>query len=109
LVIKRLARLAAFVRRAEAVPFSEATKPMQKFRVEVIGALLQYGIEGPEDIPLTGQPGIDDTFVERLRKTIKERVLTAPDVPALKEWLRQLKVTPEPLADQPSMGSVEET
>jgi hypothetical protein len=110
LVIKRLARLAALVRRAESVPSWDATKPAQKFRVEVIGALLQYGIERPEEIPFAGQLGIDDTFVKKLQDTIKERVLIAPDAAPLKEWLRQLKKKPpKALAVQPSAGSVEET
>lgn len=94
LVVKRLARLATFVRRAEAVPPGDATKPAQKFRVEVIGALLQDGIEDPEGIPNAGTTSVDDSFVEGLRKAIKERVLTAPDAAPLKEWLRQLKETP---------------
>jgi hypothetical protein len=110
LVIKRLARLAAFVRRADAVPSGEAVKPAQKFRVEVIGALLQYGIERPEDIPGAEPTSVDDSFVEVLRKTIKERVLVAPDAVPLKEWLLQLRNTPpETRAVQPSAGSVEET
>lgn len=89
LVIKRLARLATFVRRAEAVPAAGETEPVRKFRVEVVGALLQAGIERPEDIP-----AVDDTFVEGLQNTIKERVLIAPDAAPLKEWLRLLKETP---------------
>ncbi|WP_146617457.1 hypothetical protein [Arthrobacter globiformis] len=108
LVIKRLSRLATFVRRAEAVPSWEATKSAQKFRVEVIGALLQYGIERPEEIPYADTTSVDESFVKRLRNTIEERVLIAPDAAPLKEWLRQLKKTPpETPAVQPSTGSVE--
>ncbi|WP_395401934.1 hypothetical protein ACHMXB_00875 [Arthrobacter sp. UC242_113] len=111
LLIKRLARLAALVRRAEAVPSWGATKPAQTFRVEVIGALVQAGIERPEDIPFAGQPGIDDTFVKKLQDTIRERVLIAPDAAPLKEWLRRLKKKRpvEQEAVQPSEVSDEET
>jgi hypothetical protein len=109
LVISRLARLAAFVRRAEAVPAGDAVGNVQKFRVEVVAALVQAGIESPEDIPGVDGPGIGDAFVKQLRDTIKERVLTAPDVPALKEWLSQLKSSVKEQAVQPSTGSVEET
>lgn len=111
MLIKRLARLAALVRRAEAVPSWGATKPAQTFRVEVIGALVQAGIERPEDIPFAGQPGIDDTFVKKLQDTIRERVLIAPDAAPLKEWLRRLKKKRpvEQEAVQPSEVSDEET
>ncbi|MFE4833879.1 hypothetical protein ACFRAU_04260 [Arthrobacter sp. NPDC056691] len=103
LVIKRLARLATLVRRAEAVPAHGEAGPVQKFRVEVIGALIQAGIESPADIEPgwlneeaveTAAAGQQDSFIAKLQKSIEQRVLIAPDARHLTEWLRQLKDTP---------------
>lgn len=103
LVLKRLCRLAALVRRAEDVPGSGDAWHIYTFRVEVVGALVQAGIETPEDIedawitdsaPDSAGSGDPSGFVKGLRESIRERILIAPDAAPLKEWLRQLKGTP---------------
>lgn len=109
LVLKRLCRLAALVRRAEAVPGSGDAWHIYPFRVEVVGALVHAGIESPKtiqdpwiaenasDAAGSGDPG---PFITGLREGIKQRVLMAPDASQLKAWLRQLKETPEDYAGQ---------
>ncbi|MFE4541482.1 hypothetical protein [Arthrobacter sp. NPDC056727] len=102
LVLKRLCRLAALVRHAEAVPGHGDAWHIYPLRVEVVSALVQAGIESPKDIQDpwiadmasdmagSGDPG---PFVAGLRNTIRRRILRAPDAGQLKEWLRQLKDT----------------
>lgn len=93
LVLKRLCRLAALVRRAEDVRGSGGAWHIYPFRVEVVGALIQVGIESPEDIPdMAGT--INDAFVEELQKSIEQRILISPDAGQLKAWLSLLKETP---------------
>ncbi|WP_172804251.1 hypothetical protein [Arthrobacter sp. QXT-31] len=105
LVLKRLCRLAALVRRAQAVPDEGEAGKVSPFRVEVVGALVQAGIESPEEIDdewlkaaVPGAGALDadaGDFVERLRKSIEQRVLIAPDTAHLKAWLLRLKGTHE--------------
>jgi hypothetical protein len=103
LVLKRLCKLAALVRRAEDVPGSGDAWHIYPFRVEVVGALVQVGIETPEDIEdawindsdsESAGSGDPSGFVKGLRESIRERILIEPDAGQLKEWLRQLKKTP---------------
>ncbi|UKA55440.1 hypothetical protein LFT45_05825 [Arthrobacter sp. FW305-BF8] len=103
LVLKRLCKLAALVRRAEDVPGSGDAWHIYPFRVEVVGSLVQAGVEAPEDIEDgwindsdagSGGPGDPSGFVKGLRDSIRERILLEPDAGQLKEWLRQLKKTP---------------
>lgn len=101
LEFERLVRLASLVRRAESVAYSGQTSwQIYEYRVEVVGALLQAGIESPEEIE---DPWIDDEasdtagphnprgFIEELRKSILQRIMDAPDAGPLKAWLRELK------------------
>ena len=97
LVLKRLCRLAALVRRAQAVRAEGEAGPVHEYRVEVVGALVQAGIESPEeihdqwldaDVPPDAPAG---KFVEKLQSSIKGRVLSSPEIGQLKAWLRQLK------------------
>ncbi|MFC9351476.1 hypothetical protein [Arthrobacter sp. NPDC057013] len=104
LVIKRLSRLASLVRRALAVPEeADANGRVGLYRVEVVGALVQAGIESPDEIHdewlAAGAPGKAKTgqsgdFIIKLQKSMEERLLMAPDGERLKSWLRQLKSTP---------------
>ena len=57
LVLKRLCRQAALVRRAEAVPCNGDAWHIYLYRVEVVAALVQAGIDSPDDIQ---NPWIDD-------------------------------------------------
>jgi hypothetical protein len=103
LVLKRLCRLASLVRRAQTVPVTREAGPVFPYRVEVVAALVQAGIESPEeihdewiepDVPAEAAArAMAGDFAVDLQKAIGVRVLTAPGIAALKAWLRELKKT----------------
>lgn len=99
----RLLRLASLVRRAQLVPYGSESWRIYPFRVEVVGALLEAGIESPEDIEDswiddeasdTAGPHNPRGFIAELRKGIQQRIMIAPEPEPLKAWLRELKKTP---------------
>jgi hypothetical protein len=108
----RLVRLASLVRRAELVPYRGESWRVYPFRVEVVGALLQAGIESPGEIndrwiaegTTAAGPGNPRDFIEELTGIIRQRIMVAPEAGPLKAWLRELKETP---AGPPAGSSVQ--
>lgn len=98
----RLVRLASLVRRAELVPYGSESWRVYPFRVEVVGALLQAGIESPGEIngrwiaegTTAAGPGNPRDFIDELTGIIRQRIMVAPEPGPLKAWLRELKETP---------------
>lgn len=98
-VFARLVRLASLVRRAEAVVYSAENSGVYRFRVEVVAAMVRAGIESPEEINEawisdSAVPGHQPDFITKLRNSLLQRIMEAPEASALKAWLRALKNTP---------------
>lgn len=103
LVFARLVRLARMVHRADDLTYEGSSWRIYPFRVEVVDALIQEGIETPEKIhdlwiaestPEDAGPHNPSGFIAQLRKRIESNTLIAPEPGPLKTWLRQLKATP---------------
>lgn len=106
LIFDRLVKLATLVRRAENLTYEGSSWRIYSFRVEVLGALVQEGMESPdqipdvwiaENVPEDAGPYNPAGFIRQLRKRIEKNTIIAPDSGPLKAWLRQLKATPEEL------------
>lgn len=100
-VFARLVRLASLVRRAEAVVYSAENSGVYRFRVEVVGALIEAGIERPEEIPAVwSEEGTAEAakhprdLVAELITSMRQRIMEAPEAAALKAWLRALTDVP---------------
>jgi hypothetical protein len=94
------------------VPYRGESWRVYPFRVEVVGALLQAGIESPGEIndrwiaegTTAAGPGNPRDFIEELTGIIRQRIMVAPEAGPLKAWLRELKETP---AGPPAGSSVQ--